>query len=347
MNQTTSPLKLLIIRNDKLGDFMLALPCFASAKNNLPNVKVHALVPSYTEAIAKSCQWIDKIIIDPGKKSGLMSNLNLLKIIKQQKYDAVISLFSTNRIGIITKFAGIPYRLAPATKIAQIFYNHKLVQRRSRSEKPEYLYNLDLINYFLKQKNINEIQQPNRPYLEYAKGDVEHLQQQFIQQYNIPSQHKLVFLHAGSGGSANNLSPQQFAKLANKLTSKTGHTVVITVGPGELDTATVVASELTDTPNIIFESKKGLVDFSKHIQFADVFIAGSTGPLHIAGALDTPTAGFYTHRRSATSLRWQTLNSADNRLAFSPPKNVEQEDMSAVDLDLAAKKISQKFLLVD
>ena len=155
--------KILIIRNDKLGDFMLAFPCFAAAKNNLPNIEVHALVPAYTEAMAKSCQWIDNIIIDPGKNSELSSNLNLLKKIKQQNYDAVITLFSTTRIGIITKLAGIPYRLAPATKLAQVFYNHKLVQRRSQSEKPEYVYNMDLVQHFLKYQAIENIQEPVPP----------------------------------------------------------------------------------------------------------------------------------------------------------------------------------------
>lgn len=344
MIKKTSPLKLLVIRNDKLGDFMLAFPCFAAAKNNLPNVEIHALVPTYTEAMAKYCEWIDEVIIDPGKDSGLRANINLLKNIKQQNYDAVITLFSTTRIGLITKLAGIPYRLAPATKLAQIFYNHKLVQRRSRSEKPEYIYNLDLLYFFLKQKNIKEIQKPNSPYLEYDKDEVKQLHQQFIQQYEIPEKHKLVFLHAGSGGSANNLSPQQFATLAKKLTSNSGHTIVITAGPGEIDIAKMVAAELTDIPYVIFESKQGLINFSKHIQFADVFIAGSTGPLHIAGALDTPTAGFYTLRRSATPLRWQTLNSPDKRLAFTPNENAEEEDLSTIDLESAAQKISEQFL---
>lgn len=339
--------KILIIRNDKLGDFMLSYPCFAVAKNNLPNIEVHALVPSYTEAMAKSCQWIDKIIIDPGKKAGLKFNFNLLKEIKQQEYDAVITLFSTTRIGFLTKLAGIPYRLAPATKLAQIFYNHKLIQRRSRSEKPEYIYNLDLIYHFFKHKNIKDIHKPNTPYLKYDKDEVNNLHQQFIQQHKFPEKHLLVFVHAGSGGSANNLSPQQFADLAKNLNSSNGHTIVITAGPGELSTANLVADQLTDTPHVIFESKQGLVDFSKHIQFADVFIAGSTGPLHIAGALNTPTAGFYTHCRSATSLRWQTLNSPDKKLVFSPPKNAAHEDMSAVDLTIAAKEISEKFLLKD
>lgn len=337
--------KILIIRNDKLGDFMLAYPSFALAKENLPATEIHVLVPAYTQAMAEACQWIDKIIPDPGNDARLMQNLELLKIIGQEKYDAVITLFSTTRIGLITRLAGIPYRLAPATKLAQVFYNHKLVQRRSRSEKPEYAYNMDLVYHFLEQQGIEDIREPDTPYLAFPENEIDTLETRFIQQHHIPKEHKLVFLHAGSGGSASNLSAQQFAYLASKLQSRSGHTIVITAGPGELETAKSVASNLAGTPHVIFESRRGLVDFSKHIQFADVFVAGSTGPLHIAGALDTPTAGFYPRRRSATPLRWQTLNSPDNRLAFCPEENAEQEDMSTIDLEAAANTISEQFLL--
>lgn len=339
--------RIMIIRNDKLGDFILALPAFALIKRNFPNTEIHTLVPTYTAEIAKSCKWIDKVLIDPGKDAKILSNLKLLNEIKCQKYDAVITLFSTTRIGLLMKLAGIAYRLAPATKLAQIFYNHKLIQRRSRSEKPEYCYNMDLIYHFLKQHGIKALKEPSIPYLKFPEDEVKFLRQEFIQEYNIPFNHKLIFIHAGSGGSANNLSPYQFATLANQLKSGNNHTIIISIGPGELETGKSVAHHLTEIPHVIYESVNGLVNFSKHIQFADIFIAGSTGPLHIAGALDTPTVGFYTHRRSATSLRWQTLNSANNRLAFCPIKNAEQEDMSSIDLISAAKTISEKFLLND
>lgn len=339
--------KILIIRNDKLGDFMLAFPSFALAKKNLPNTEIHTLVPDYTQEMAKACEWIDKVIIDPGKNSSWTDTIAFIKRLKQENYDAVITLFSTTRIGLITKFAGIPYRLAPATKLAQIFYNHKLVQRRSRSEKPEYEYNMDLIFHYLKQINIKDIQTPNPPYLEYPKDEISIQRQQFIEQNNIPKNHKLIFIHAGSGGSANNMTSQQFAVLANKLKSQTGHTIVITAGPGELETANDVANNLANTPHFIYESKQGIMKFSQCIQFADLFIAGSTGPLHIAGALNTPTAGFYPRRRSATSLRWQTLNASKKRLAFSPDEDAEQEDMSSIDIETAANLINSQFLMKD
>jgi ADP-heptose:LPS heptosyltransferase len=59
----------------------------------------------------------------------------------------------------------------------------------------------------------------------------------------------------------------------------------------------------------------------KNISICDVFIAGSTGPLHIAGALNKKTVGFYPSKKSSTSLRWQTINNFENRLSFTDTKN--------------------------
>lgn len=74
-----------------------------------------------------------------------------------------------------------------------------------------------------------------------------------------------------------------------------------------------------------------------------MFIGGSTGPLHIAGALDLGTAAFYPRRRSATALRWQTMSRPAHRLAFPAP-GAEEEDMTRVDVIAAAGEISARLL---
>ncbi|VAX13086.1 ADP-heptose--lipooligosaccharide heptosyltransferase II, partial [hydrothermal vent metagenome] len=122
--QTTAK-KILLIRNDKLGDFMLAFPAFAQLRQSLPDAELHILVPEYTRPLAEACKYIDQIILDPGKDGGFW---NLVKQLRSQHYDAVISLYSTTRIGLTVYLAGIPERIAPATKLAQIFYTKRLSQ---------------------------------------------------------------------------------------------------------------------------------------------------------------------------------------------------------------------------
>jgi len=341
----TPPRKLLIIRNDKLGDFMLALPCLNLLRAGLPDCEIHVLVPKYTESIALTFPAVDGVIIDPGDDASFAQQRELFNEIKQQNYDALLTLYSTPRIGLIGWRAKIPYRIAPASGIAQILYNHKLTQRRSRSEKPEYSYNVDVGFQLLGDFGIHSATLPTAPHLRFGDDEIATLRSMFCAEHNIDAAHQLIFIHAGSGGSANNLNTEQYATLAKQLRSHSGHTIVLSAGPGEEAGAAQVASQLgSDVAHTVYISRDGLPAFAKHIAFADLFISGSTGPLHIAGALNCKTAAFYTRRRSATALRWQTCNSGERRLAFSASERAEAEDMSSVDIESAAAEINRRFL---
>ncbi len=336
-------MKILMVRNDKLGDFMLALPCFALLKQTLPDTHIAVLVPGYTAEMAAACPWIDEIIIDPGEARGGGARA-LSRLLRPHGFDAMIAIFSTTRTALAAKLARIPYRLAPATKLAQFLYSHRLVQRRSRSNQPEFMYNLDLAVRLLNDHGVEAIQFPRPPFLRFPEETTTALRKDFCATHELNPAHKLIFVHPGHGGSANNLSPQHYATLSLALHSKGGHSLVITAGPGEEDTARTIAGKLSDRSHTVFISRAGLRRFAEHIQCADLFISGSTGPLHIAGALDVPTAAFYPRRRSATALRWQTLNSPERRLAFSPPEDAGESDMTKIDIDIAARKISTQFL---
>ncbi|HLF24658.1 MAG TPA: glycosyltransferase family 9 protein [Burkholderiales bacterium] len=340
----SSPAKVLVVRNDRLGDFMLAFPTFLLLKRALPDTAIHALVPAYTREMALCCAGIDAIELDPGPQAPAAEQFALLRRLRQARYDAVLTLFSTTRIGWLTAAARIPYRLAPATKIAQLFYNRRLTQRRSQSAKPEFIYNLDLGMKLLADHGIADPAPPNPPYLRFAETDVATVRSEFCRTRGIAPSDRLIFIHPGSGGSANNLSVYQYARLVQSLRAAKPATFVITAGPGEEANAARLEMLTEGLSRTVYHSRQGLRRFAEHIQFADLFISGSTGPLHIAGALDRPTAAFYTRRRSATSLRWQTLNRPERRLAFSPPDTAAEEDMSAVDVVAAAAKINEKFL---
>ena len=336
--------KILIIRNDKVGDFMLTYPALSLLKTSLPDVKISVLVSEYTSEMAKACKDIDEIIIDPGASAGWAEQYHLLKTLRNKNFDAAITLFSTFRVGMVLLLAGISYRLSPATKIAQIFYNHKLVQRRSKSLKPEYEYNLDIAIKYLSDIGIEVNEKPKAPFLQFSGNELSTIQSDFYNKYHINKNNKLIFIHPGTGGSATNINLEQYAKLIKNINVDNNTTFVITAGPNEIEHANNLSKLLKETAHIVYHSVDGLINFSKLIQLCDLFISASTGPLHIAGALDRPTAAFYQRRRSATPLRWQTLNSKDRRLAFTPPETAGESDMQQVDITEAAATINNTFL---
>ncbi|MCG9750474.1 glycosyltransferase family 9 protein [Vibrio brasiliensis] len=333
--------KILVVRNDKIGDFMLAWPSFAMLKASLPDCHITALVPNYTVALANLCPWIDSVLVDPTEKSDKAKQSELVNQIRAEQFDASINLFSTTYNAKLVWKGKIPYRLAPATKLAQIFYNKRIKQKRSQSAKPEFEYNLDLIRAFLTDNNVKVVE-PSAPYLSFSDQQLVEQKAKLAQQLSLNSDKPWVYVHAGSGGSANNLSLQQYTQLVCGLEGD--FEAVLTAGPGEEQKAAELQKLMAESGRsaVLYDKNDGLVDFSCSIACADMFIAGSTGPLHIAAAINVPTVGFFPSKRSATPLRWKPINSEGNHIAFCPPKaddKASQEDMTRIEIDQVLAKL--------
>lgn len=109
-------MNLLITRHDKIGDFVVTLPLFKAIKEQYPNTKLTALVSKINFDFAKEIDFIDNVILFD--KENLDTTL---KQIKEKKFDASISCFIDTTLGKLLFKSGIKNRVAPATKIAQIF----------------------------------------------------------------------------------------------------------------------------------------------------------------------------------------------------------------------------------
>ena len=202
-------LRILVVRNDKLGDFMLAWPALALLKRSLPQTHLSVLVPAYTQSLAEICPWVDQVLSDPQD----------LDQMNRQHFDAVLTLFSTGRIGWQVFKGRIPIRFAPATKWAQVFYNHTVVQRRSRSEKPEFIYNLELASALIEFLGHKPIQS-SPPFWPMTSDETMALREQLANMLGLDAARPWFFLHSGSGGSANNLSIDQYAQLVIAIRSR-------------------------------------------------------------------------------------------------------------------------------
>ena len=334
------PMRILVVRNDKIGDFMLSWPALALLK--AAGCHVTVLVPSYTAPLARLCQSVDDVVIDPGSDATALEQQGLLTELADGQFDAALTLFSTWRVGMLLRRAKIPYRLAPATKLAQVLHTHRITQRRSRSDKPEWEYNLDLAAVLLKDFHL-PIGSVGAPYLQLPLAEVAARRQALSVEHGLPADKRWLMVHVGSGGSANNLSIAQYEALLICLARSLPQWVfILSAGPAEQSLVGQLSIKLIDRRvPVATIVGRDLAQFASDIAVADAFMAGSTGPLHIAGALDVPTIGFYPLRRSATSLRWQTLNSPAKRMAISPnPTMPDPESFEGLDIDAVGSELS-------
>ncbi|AHE97965.1 glycosyltransferase family 9 protein [Thioalkalivibrio paradoxus] len=348
MDTKTACQRLLVVRNDRLGDFMLAWPALALLRSSLPDTRIAVLVPAYTEPVARECPWIDDVLVDPGPNAGAGAGRALLAELRRRRFDAMLTLFSTARIGWLGLRSRIPLRLAPATKPAQFLYPLRVPQRRSRSLKPEYVYNEDLARALLGRLGAG-VKPVAPPYWPLSPQERAAERSGLADRLRIPPERPWFFVHAGSGGSSNNLNVAQYAQLVHavhsRLADEPAHDApvwILTAGPGEEPRTRELAAMLLvrGRETVVYASQAGLARFARSLGAADLFLSGSTGPLHIAGCLDVPTVGFFPSKRSSTALRWRPCNSEGRTVGLEPPPGAGDTEMSRIDPDLAADRVA-------
>ena len=332
-------MKVLLCRNDKIGDVTLALPSIDYLRTSLPaNAFLAVLVTEYAQDVVKKSNLVDEIILDDKDDARLVNKL------KQYNFDAAIVLFSTWRLAKLLYKAGIAYRLAPATKPAQIWYNKLLSQKRSKSLQPEYQYNIDLVNKFLIDHEYKSERYTLRPpYLlsEYSSLPAAYQQESETMQRAKNNGYLLIAVSLTDGGSApNNLSPNQYFQLIKLLDEKIKCCWIFTCDYNNNGKINELCNQLLGAVNYFVMAPRKLGEFIDLLASCDFLIGGSTGPLHLAAALNKPVIAFYPKQKTAGSLRWQVISDKDKCLSIKSNDNHNFE----IDIESASEDIYQHMI---
>ena len=292
-------MKLLITRHDKIGDFITMLPVCKVLREQTDHTVV-MLVSSVNADLARSLDFVDEVIeyTDDSKA--------LTQTIRSYNFDVSISGYIDMTLGKVLFRSGIPIRISPATKMAQIFFNKRVKQRRSRVEKREFEYNLDLLKAF----DPGLVLDFKRPLLTIPDVD----------------QHAYVIFHPGFGGSSDgNLSLDDYWKLAKKASEKCE--VVFTFGPDDQETKAYFISKTENDNNRISirDDFNTLMAFTKFIASSKLFVSTSTGPMHLAGLTNTKTLSFFGDTLFASAKRWGTISDEVCQNNFTVPSNYSHD----------------------
>lgn len=298
----------LVTRHDKIGDFVLALPLCWAIKKTSPETKLTVLVSQVNMEFAEQIPFIDEVLV---YERGWAGFIRTLACIRHARADASVSCFVDNRLGCLLWWAQIRTRIAPATKIAQIFFNRRVVQRRSLAMKPEWAYNLELGKALL--PALPQVfPRPLLPIPLATFGESPEVKRVL----NLQSSGKLVVFHPGSGGSSEgNLALLDYIQLARIASKLPGVHVAFTFGPDDQAALSQVRSAL-DFEAYLIQSLPSLWSFCALLQACTLFVSTSTGPMHLAGAVNTKTLSFFGASDFASSKRWAPLNDPDRQSNF-------------------------------
>ncbi|MEK6727627.1 MAG: lipopolysaccharide heptosyltransferase II [Candidatus Omnitrophota bacterium] len=300
--------RILIVRTDKIGDVLLSTPVIKALRDNYPHAYIAMMVSPCSKDIVYGNPYLDEVIIydKEGKHKGWRRSSKFAHNLKKKRFDLAIILHPTNRVHLITYFAGIPRRVGYDRKLG-ILLTDRIKHTKQLGEKHELEYNLDLVRYLgmgLREKNLF------MPIKEESEKYVDDL---FLSQ-GINKTDKLLAIHPGASCPSKIWPNERFAEVADKLMQQYGFKILVVAGPKDITLArNVIKNMRQDAVNLA--GKISLSQLASVIKRCRLFISNDSGPVHIASAVGTPVISIFGRdQKGLNPQRWGPLGLKDKIL---------------------------------
>ena len=254
---------------------------------------------------------LDEILTDDptGADRGISGFWRQIGRLRLHRFDTALMLMPTPRLAWMLFLAGIPRRIGVGNK----FY-HALTLTRSVSRngyiplRHEAEYCLDLA------RTIGAPSESPHPAVFLTEAERAEARNR-LATAGTPCR-PIVGIHPGSGHSAPNWRPERYGMLARNVLERFGGTVVVTGSLAER--ALVEAMQLTPTRSVLsFPGQLSLRQLMAVIAEMDALVSSSTGPMHLAAAMDVPTISLFCPLSARSPRRWGPLSDRSETLV--PP----------------------------
>ncbi len=289
---------ILVLRPDRLGDIILTLPVIKNLKDAYPGAQIFYLCTDYTSQILRSYTLISDLIIydryDIHK--GLLGTIRLAKELKMHKFDLAIHLLPRFPLALATYLSKIRYTVGTGYRWYAFLFTHRKYEHRKHNQYHETEYNLRLLD------NIGLPSKFSQDVFKYFSFPVS--TEIYIRDFiSIEFKNRpLILIHPGSGGSSIDWPFENYIGLIRCLNQWGKYEVGITGVESERNfLAPLLKSDLKIYD---FVGLLNLNQLAILLKKSALLVSNSTGPLHLAVAMDTLVLGFYPNSPGLGPQRW-------------------------------------------
>lgn len=300
----TQEKRVLLVRMDKIGDLVLALP--ADQSSALLGWAPTWLISQGTAFVTKN-SVPPRNFIEANKKFSWSEFKKTCKKIRALNPDLAIVLYAPWWVGLALLISGVKNRFSRRSRWhSWIFYNRGLRQSRKHGGRHESELNLELVEAaFGKAATQAKTVAP----LRLKAPEVPLVANEF-------KKANYFVVHPGMAGSALNWPTERWAELVRELIKIAP--VAITGTALDRDYTEPLKELLKNTDQVIWLTEKLNIDqLLSLLADAKGVIAPSTGVLHLAASLGTPSVGIYSPLPVQRPVRWGPKG--PSVIAIEPP----------------------------
>lgn len=300
--------RILIVRTDRIGDVLLSTPVIKTLRDSYPNAYIAMMVSPYTKDIVEGNPYLDEVIIydKDGKHKSWGGSLKFARNLKKRRFDLALILHPTNRVHLVTFFAGIPSRIGYDRKLGFLLTD-RIKHTKQMGEKHELEYNLDLVRYLGIEPKDKALFMPIKP-------ESERWVEELFKQEGIKKSDRLLAIHPGASCPSKIWPNERFAEVADRLMERYGFKVLVIAGPKDVALTQGLIKHL-HKPAVNLAGKTSVSQLASILKQCHLFISNDSGPVHIAAALGTPVISIFGRNQKGLSpIRWGPTGKKDKIL---------------------------------
>ena len=297
--------RILIARTDRIGDVLLSTPVIKAMRDSYPDAYIAMMVSPYARDIVDGNPYLDEVIIydKDGKHKSWMRSVKFARNLKKKRFDLSLILHPTNRVHLISFFAGIPRRIGYDYKLG-VLLTDRIKHTKQLGEKHELEYNLDLVRYLGIEPKDKSLFMPIKP-------EAEKWAEELFRQEGIKNHDKLLAIHPAASCPSKIWPNERFAEVADRLVAKYGFKVLVVAGPRDIAIAQNVIKQMHN-PTINLAGKVSVSQLASVLKRCQLFISNDSGPVHIASSVGTPVISIFGRSQKGLSpKRWGPVGKKD------------------------------------
>ena len=277
--------KILLVRQDKIGDLVLITPAMKALKESSPHISISVLASPYAAPVLKHNPSLDKVFL--WKNQGWE---DVAREIKEEGFQAAVLFFPTLRVSMAIKMSGIPIRIAAGSRPYWFLFTHRVPMHRSRHEMREWEYNLKA----LEPLGINP-EGKNEPEVFVIPEERDDAKQLLT---GLPADKGFIGLYGGGGGEIR-WPVERFIDLGLQLKAH-GWQPLFLWGKGEEG----LKEQVEKSGSMVVAPPTTLRELMAILSLCTAVVSNNTGPMHIAAALNKPLVQLFDPRLACSPKRW-------------------------------------------
>jgi heptosyltransferase I len=272
--------RFLVVRSSSMGDIIHTLPAAACLRDSFPGAQIDWLVDrKWRELLHGNADLNHVIEIDRGDFPQMAG---CIKQLRASGYTTALDFQGLYRSAILAYLSGAPRRFGfdrdhAREGLAALLYNHPVA--------PQGVHKVD--------QNISlaEAAGAKAGAVRFPLAACESAEDWATAELAENSVADFFALSPGGGWTSKCWPAERYGELHRELNRKYGWRGVVSFGPGERGLAEQVLAAAGDSKPVLLEMN--IPQLMAVLRRAKVFVAGDTGPLHLASGLGTPVVGLF------------------------------------------------------